>query len=150
MDDAANLADYRLIRRYGHLETKVELAALEALLAKCESPIESKLAEALFVVLCNEFPDGAVQLSPQYRLGPYRYDFAIILQGGPLFFIECDGRDFHSSPEQIERDHAKGKFAHESGTPCLRYAGSIIHKNPYVIAFEIARCVSYVLGRFLR
>lgn len=116
---------------------------------KYESPIEQKLGEALEFIFGSRFARNTVEIVPQFALGRYRYDFAIRFIGSrfycdrPVFLIECDGRDFHG-PEQLENDLKKDAAALEIGAYCLRYRGSVIHRNPYVLASEIARAVEHM------
>ena len=58
-----------------------------------ESPIEI----ILFNFLCTYGLYGI----PQYEIGKYRADIAF---PDKKLVIECDGKDFHSTPEQLERD----------------------------------------------
>lgn len=129
-----------------------------SILDACESPIERKLGAALLFVFDTFFPPDSVTLVPQYLLANYRYDFAIVFIGqletyngnGLVFLIECDGKEFHGDKE-LDRDVAKDRLAIEVGSHCLRYRGSDIYINPYLIADEIRRAVEYMrnwaLGR---
>jgi hypothetical protein len=56
----------------------------------CESPIEVDLGARLSSAI-RRIDDSNLLLVPQYVLGPYRYDFAIIREGKPIALIECDG-----------------------------------------------------------
>jgi very-short-patch-repair endonuclease len=118
--------------------------------SECESPIEIKLGEALEFMLANSFPLGDVELIPQFVLGRYRYDFAIRLkdQDRPIFLIECDGKAFHG-PDQLANDLNKNKAAAEFGAPCLRYRGSDIWREPYVLAAEVVRAVAHLRKWFM-
>lgn len=119
------------------------------LVRQCESPIEKSLAGALEEILGGYFRPGTVEIIPQFKLGRFRYDFAIMLIGStfygtrPVFLIECDGKEFHG-PGQLENDLAKDAAALEIGAYCLRYRGSDIHRNPYALAAEIARAVEHM------
>ncbi len=102
-----------------------------------ESPIETILAVAILVQ-----HGGAVQLRahgtgfgpqwtliPQYPFGRYRADFALRHADGRLFFIECDGRDFHSSPEQVEYDARRDEAMISAGHRVFRFTGAEIHHS---------------------
>jgi very-short-patch-repair endonuclease len=102
----------------------------------CESPIELSLAISLAPIL----PDD-VQLIAQYPLQNYRMDFAIVADGRPLLFIECDGRAFHSTPAQLANDAAKDKTAARLGIPLLRLTGSAIFRDAPQRARDIAAMI---------
>lgn len=118
-----------------------------------ESPIETlfgaKLALALRPV-CEELgwdfsvggkPDADVTLQPQYPLERFRYDFAIRAKGQsrPLILIECDGKDFHSTPEQQANDKLKNAAAFNAGIKLIRFSGAEING-------EVDRCVRQTLA----
>lgn len=104
----------------------------EAIKPQCESPIEVQFAARLMVDLKPPF-----RLEPQYWLGRFRMDFAIIRDGFPCLFIECDGRAFHSSEEQIANDLDKDRAAARAGIPLLRFTGSSIFRRPDECAKKI-------------
>ena len=76
---------------------------LRAAPAQCESPIERRLA----VCLVPYAEQWGFKVIPQFKHDRFRYDFAIAKEGGVVAVIECDGMEFHSSPEQRTRDVAK-------------------------------------------
>ena len=80
---------------------------------------------------------------PQFKHGPYRYDFAIERDGVVIAVIECDGLEFHSTPEQLERDHAKDLLAKQSGFQVFRFTGREIHS-------DAAACVEQIMFRMWR
>jgi very-short-patch-repair endonuclease len=104
----------------------------------CESPIEV-IFGAAFLLMFPEYPlvlpQNAARLSgpaliPQFWWNDYRIDWAIRTGGTPAFvFVECDGREFHSTPDQIARDKRKDQAALEAGIPLLRFSGSDINKH---------------------
>jgi very-short-patch-repair endonuclease len=63
---------------------------------------------------------------PQFKLGPFRYDFAITQEGKAVALVECDGNDYHSSPEQVANDRKKDSFAAKMGAMLFRFSGSQI------------------------
>lgn len=91
----------------------------------CESPIEIQLGARLLAELKPPF-----RIEPQYWFGNFRIDFAIIRDGWPCLFIECDGKAFHSSDEQVLNDLAKNRAAAIAGIPLLRLTGSEIFRQP--------------------
>lgn len=110
-----------------------ETERLNALLDRCESPIEFLLAHNLATLL---FPDAErVNIVAQYPLARFRYDFLINgVRQGPLLLIECDGKDFHSSPEQIKNDALKDAAAAAADIKLMRFSGSAIFDNPMYCA----------------
>jgi very-short-patch-repair endonuclease len=52
--------------------------------------------------------------------------------------IECDGKEFHSTDEQIANDLAKDALAAKSGILLYRFSGSQIFR-------ELDRCTQQVL-----
>lgn len=114
-----------------------------------ESPIET-IFGARFALharrLCEDhgwkFVVGAepadISLRPQFPLQRFRYDFAILVRGRPVVLIECDGKDFHSSDEQLANDALKDTAAKEAGFQLLRFPGSQLHRDP-------DRCVSMAI-----
>jgi very-short-patch-repair endonuclease len=90
----------------------------------CESPIEIDLGAQILRLL----PDG-YELIAQYRFDRFRYDFAITHEGRLCAFVECDGRAFHSTPEQIENDRKKDAVAAAASIKMFRYTGSEIVRD---------------------
>jgi very-short-patch-repair endonuclease len=116
----------------------VLLASFEAIEKCCESPIEYAFGVAAAIALSN----SGLRLVPQYRLGPYRYDFAVLppKAADVLAFVECDGKEFHSTPEQLANDRKKDAAAIEAGAIIVRFSGSAIAKEP-------ERCAADLMGR---
>lgn len=111
-----------------------------------ESPIETMLA----VAILRQWPDVEFRtpdagpgrgwsLIPQYPWGAYRVDLALRKPDGFVIFIECDGREFHSSPEQVERDQVREQAMVEAGYPVVRFSGSEINYSPTACANLLRR-----------
>jgi very-short-patch-repair endonuclease len=104
----------------------------------CDSEIEIDLAaltRALRVI-----DDPSLSLRHQFPLGRFLYDLYFKREGRskPLVVIECDGKEFHSTDEQIANDRAKDALAAKSGILLLRFSGSQIFR-------ELDRCTQQVL-----
>ena len=99
----------------------------------CESPIERQLAGHLV----STAGQWGFEVIPQFKLGRYRYDFAIAWDGNVIALVECDGAEFHSTPDQLKRDAAKDLLAEQSGFRMFRYSGREIHRDPWKCAEEI-------------
>lgn len=109
-----------------------------------ESPIETFFGAAFYRYagdLCRRhgikfvFGDGGefdMRLRPQHKLGRFRFDFAMDLKGieKPVLLIECDGKAFHSSPEQIENDRRKDDAARQAGIALIRFTGAELNRDP--------------------
>lgn len=92
-----------------------------------ESPIERLFAEAL----AEPAEKWGFEILPQYELGHFRFDFAIKSKksGNVIAVVECDGREFHSSPQQRANDKAKDKFAKAEKLFIFRVTGSDICRH---------------------
>jgi very-short-patch-repair endonuclease len=114
-----------------------------------DSPIESILGAAIIVyfqdhgrplTLAAEPVENAsgLLLVPQFKWAIYRSDWAIYnpKTSGALL-IECDGKEFHSSVNQISHDMRKDQAAHDRGYLTMRFTGSQIHKGADACAAEI-------------
>ena len=104
------------------------VASAIAIAPDCESPIEIDLGARLSTAM-RAIDDRALALVPQYELGPYRYDFAVVRDSNPLMLIECDGREFHSTEAQLANDRAKDDFAAQKSLLLLRFSGSDIYRD---------------------
>jgi very-short-patch-repair endonuclease len=117
---------------------------------KCESPIEQLMCTALFSLLgigaiwgdysgdrlvsMAERLDGApgAFLFSQHPVGRYRLDFLVaavdpIKRRARLLGIECDGKAYHGSAEQQERDRLRERWimpAIGQGFQMFRYTGA--------------------------
>lgn len=112
-----------------------EIAGLAMQIApKCESPIEVQLGAHLLRSLSPPF-----ELRPQFKLGRFRFDFAIMVDEHAIMLIECDGKEFHSTPEQIENDQRKDKLAAAVGIKLLRFTGREIFHHPAQCAERVLR-----------
>jgi len=138
-------------KRLGSLFLGVAERAFAAMRAneKADSPIESILGAA--IMLCFEKGGKALALAsepkptsarllliPQFKWLIYRSDWAIYnpKTTGALL-IECDGKEFHSGPEQIAHDQKKDQAANDLGFLTMRFTGSQIHRNADGCAKEI-------------
>ena len=106
--------------------------------ALCDSEIEVDLAAALTKAL--RIDDPSLSLRHQFQLGRFLYDLYLKREerSKPLVMIECDGKEFHSTDEQIANDRAKDALAARSGILLLRFSGSQIFR-------ELDRCTQRVL-----
>jgi hypothetical protein len=108
-----------------------------------DSPIETQIGAAVLMFferanlplkLCKMIdlknaPD-ALLLVPQFAWSHYRSDWAILhaKRSGALL-IECDGKDYHSTVNQIAHDMRKDAAARDRGYLTMRFTGSQIHRD---------------------
>lgn len=107
----------------------------------CDSPIEVQLGARLKLAL-----PPTVTLKTQHWFGRYRMDFAILHGSSVCLFIECDGKKFHSTPEQRRNDVAKDAAAALAGIPLLRFTGSAIFRHPIECCDQIIKILGRVRG----
>ncbi len=128
---------------YSFLPALFDKWALEGGIADvCESPIEVELG-VQFLIAFRAIGDDDFKLVPQQVLGSFRYDFAITRQGKLIGLIECDGREFHSTTEQIANDRAKDKLAAQMGIRMFRFSGSDIWRDPKGCAREVLHTIIF-------
>lgn len=89
-------------------------------LKKSESPIETMMLNALHEY---EYKPYA-----QIPCKSYRIDVALYYKGKKIA-IECDGKQFHSSPEQKEHDRIKDSVLKKEKWIVLRFTGSEIYSH---------------------
>lgn len=85
---------------------------------KVESPIERRLYD------CLKFRGEIVKT--QVPCGKYRIDIALTAH---RIAIECDGKAYHSTPEQKAHDRRKNAYLRRHGWKVLRFSGSRITKD---------------------
>lgn len=123
-----------------------------------QSPIEDRLLIAICDVACwrairkpfrkfetaldfayRKLVPGFILIVPQCRIGKYRVD-AVLFAKGPnnglcIKGIEADGKQFHSTPEQIEADKAREDEIYRLvGIRMSRFTGSEIRRSPTACA----------------
>lgn len=92
------------------------------------TPIEQKMYHALLKAVYKPMP--------QFKVKPYRLDFAIIHNGIKLD-IECDGKDYHSTPKQKAHDRKRTRYLKNKGWEVIRFSGRQIYK-------DIDRCIARI------
>ena len=123
----------------------------------CESPIELDLAVFLIerfgfsgdlkFKFCRQadiwaFQDQQILLIPQFRWLRFRIDFAFMFEAKvPHVFVECDGKEFHSTPEQIANDRRKDSLARGAGIRLLRFTGSEIYRGGQEIGTRVGDAI---------
>lgn len=141
----ADVGDFKPVSLGGVFAKVVDRAAASFLASgSADSPIETMLGAAVILIfrdagkplmLCtNEELDKArkgLLFVPQFKWSIYRSDWAIFnpKTSGALV-LECDGKDFHSSADQMAHDQKKDAAAHDRGYLTMRFTGSQIHRDP--------------------
>ncbi|MEC0275746.1 endonuclease domain-containing protein [Peribacillus frigoritolerans] len=106
------------LRRTKGLQVEQHIPPYFEELNKCESPIEKRVLNALWM--------RDHKVTAQYPMSPYRLDLAL-----PEYriAIECDGRAYHSSPKQKAHDRKRDKYLRSKGWITLRFSGRTINRN---------------------
>ncbi len=94
----------------------------------CESPIEVMFYDAC-AASDFEFPEEKSLFStlrPQYKIGPFRADFAVVEH---RIVIELDGHEYHKTKEQRTSDADRERMIDKVGWKVIRFTGSEIWKN---------------------
>lgn len=107
-------------------ESKIEQMMLGVL---CQCVIGEAYPPVVHNLMSDErWPDGYMVIVPQFPLARFRLDFLIRI-GTHTIAVECDGADYHNSPEARERDNRRDTYLKKLGVPTLRYSGQWIWKN---------------------
>lgn len=67
----------------------------------------------------------------------------------PLFAVECDGQDYHTHEEQIQRDKTRDRILTGLGLTTIRFTGSDINSRPRACAIEVFNLFSLRLQGIL-
>lgn len=128
-----------------------ELERLRFMRRWCESPIESRFISSLiasrrFVVMEQEgareckLEGRDIAVVPQYKIGRYRLDFAFFFYDingqHHSINIECDGKEYHSSPEAVQRDKDRDHYMRCQGFDVWRYPGWALYHGDGACADE--------------
>lgn len=100
-----------------------------------ESPIEKQLAGAILGWLDHSDIKG-VGVGTQVPVGPFRADIVIETRDR-LLVVECDGKAYHCSEEQVTRDKRRDRYFAARGISVMRFSGSEIHRDPRGCAAEV-------------
>lgn len=94
-----------------------------------------------YCVIPHSGDKGDVSVWIQRVVGAYRVDMTVevrtvdlgatagecFYRESPVFVVECDGKDYHTTPEQVARDKARDRqILTDQGWPTLRFTGSEI------------------------
>lgn len=121
--------------------------------SRCESPIEQAYCITLFQAdgvhaIPGDFEPAAlttmatdrprVFVFAQQPIEPFRADFLLVgrspLEAEPRFVIvECDGAEYHSSPEQQKYDRRRQAALQKTGFRVVRFTGTELYREPRVV-----------------
>lgn len=97
-----------------------------------ESPIEIMFGMALYDLLEDDW-----NLIPQFKFGKYRIDWALELPHRKAIFVECDGSEFHTRPDQVMKDRWRDVSIRRAGHKLFRFTGSEIYRNAEGCALKV-------------
>jgi very-short-patch-repair endonuclease len=97
-----------------------------------ESPIET-----MFGMSMMDLIEDSWALLPQFKWRGYRVDWALERPEKSLIFIECDGSEFHTRPDQIAKDKVRDIHIRRAGIKLFRFTGSEIYRNAEGCALRV-------------
>ncbi|WP_052807261.1 endonuclease domain-containing protein [Risungbinella massiliensis] len=95
---------------------------------KTESYIEARLYDAL--------KQAGYNVHAQYQIAGYAVDLVLKKE---RIAIECDGANYHSSPDQKRNDRKKTRVLRKYGWKVLRFTGRQINQNINGVLEKIAK-----------
>lgn len=139
----ADIGDFKPVNLGGVFAKVLDRAEVSVQASgSADSPIETILGAAVILyfrdagkplLLCLPAElhkaERGLLFVPQFKWSIYRSDWAIYnpkTTGAML--LECDGKDFHSSADQVAHDKRKDAAAHDRGYLTMRFTGSQIHR----------------------
>lgn len=104
------------------------------------SAAEQLIVNELQRYRCEWYREVAFPTLRTSEYGYARYDFLILTDKSPVGFLLCeyDGKDSHSTPEQLAKDTMKNKFCYQNNIPIVRYTS--VHY--YQMSYEIAKLMN--------
>ena len=94
---------------------------------RTDSPIERQLADCIVEWLAHH--DAWGEVHTQVPVPPYRADILVIRRDGSKLVVECDGKAFHSTPEQVEYDKRRDRHFVLNGYAVMRFTGREITRD---------------------
>jgi len=132
--------------------------------SRCDSPIEQAYCLTIFAQLhgargfdgifeqhlLGQLEHG-VWVFPQQPIGAYRVDFLLVgiapVSAEPRFVVvECDGKAYHSTPEQLASDERRQKAIENTGFTVVRFTGSDLWTDPgFILRKTVASLIYWSL-----
>jgi very-short-patch-repair endonuclease len=100
-----------------------------------QAPVPSPIEGQFWSAYLRLNPRELRGLTPQYKVGPYRVDFAMPRQ---KFAIELDGFRSHSSTADIARDRARERYLQYHGWFIIRFGGAEVYDHAEACVKESA------------
>lgn len=139
----ADVGDFKPVALGGIFAKVVDRAAASVIAStSSDSPIETILGAAVILYFRDNGKPLTLRLDewdtlakgllfiPQFKWSIYRSDWAIFNpKTSGAMLLECDGKEFHSSPDQRAHDQKKDAAARDRGFLTMRFTGSQIHRN---------------------
>lgn len=115
-------------------------------LALCESPAETAFLTAMvdahgLAPSDGVLKGGGIKFDLQVRVPPYRLDFLV----DGWLCVEIDGAEWHSAPEQVERDRIRDEYLVEKGYTVLRIPARVVFRMPLEAVNRVRR--AHAVGR---
>lgn len=116
---------------------------------RTESPIEYILWNELqtrlgFSPTDSADPGPGLWIYTQYEIDQFRVDIRLLFVGDKSaseLVVECDGKAYHSSPDQRARDQLRQAIIEDRGYKILRFTGSDINSRPDEVLLKIAEAL---------
>lgn len=106
-----------------------------------ESPIELKLVQAIRGWLEHNDED-LTTVRTQVRIGRFRADILLTdHRTMRKLIVECDGREWHSREDQVDRDKRRDRWFASQDIPVMRFTGSEINRDARGCAAQIGEWV---------
>lgn len=124
-------------------ESPIEDDFLDAFMRVATRPVLLSQGEThhdLFKLAVADVHAKRVFIAPQAKVENYRADFLIGAYQTPwypkLVCVECDGKAFHSTPQQKRRDMQRDDYMRGKLITTLRFSGKRIRKDSFACAWE--------------
>jgi very-short-patch-repair endonuclease len=152
----ADVGDFKPVTLGAALAKAVDRAAASVLASgSADSPIETILGAAVLLhfrnagkplMLCLpaelDKAKGGLVFVPQFKWSIYRSDWALYNpKTSGAMLLECDGKEFHSTADQVAHDQKKDAAAHDRGYLTMRFSGAQIHRDADGCAKKIFQAV---------
>jgi very-short-patch-repair endonuclease len=123
LDPSKDLKQGDIRRRL--LEFALDPGAVTRELHSAETAAESEFERQVLVRLVQ----AGYRVMPQYWVGYYRIDI-VVEGGGKRLAVECDGDQYHHTPEQIASDLERQAILERLGWQFVRIRGSLFFRDP--------------------